>query len=355
MATRHKPLRSHQPSRRRRTVSPPLAASPDSNTGSVTEVEEDEVAFAIEDDPLMLRRQPQPLQQRSNDIKGKARAATRGSSLSPNIANGSPPLAGRYHRIGPAQQMPGASPRRERLLPRESTSSVVASVPDGESIAVYRNPTSHRRNDACPSAAAASPPLDPDIHSLPSSSSSESFRLQHRAKMEKKDGRVPSWADVPSSSLKPSELAAAMKATPAGRPLVSDISDTAKLEVELDRERARLRRQQQEIEELMSRSKHLSQENKALQQEIAKAKAKAEEAQTDAEASSAQAVNGPTRVDSDGEEDDHCCSICQDIYVGASSIVPCGHSFCGQCIWEYIQVVNVGLTRSPFSFPVSRD
>ncbi|CED85126.1 Zinc finger, RING-type, conserved site [Phaffia rhodozyma] len=40
------------------------------------------------------------------------------------------------------------------------------------------------------------------------------------------------------------------------------------------------------------------------------------------------------------EEDDWCCSICQDILVGASVLGACGHEYCGKCIWEYIKAGN---------------
>ncbi|KAL7410097.1 hypothetical protein BDY24DRAFT_186749 [Mrakia frigida] len=39
-------------------------------------------------------------------------------------------------------------------------------------------------------------------------------------------------------------------------------------------------------------------------------------------------------------EEDFECSICQDLTVGTSSIVPCGHSFCGGCIWDYLKAGN---------------
>ncbi len=50
---------------------------------------------------------------------------------------------------------------------------------------------------------------------------------------------------------------------------------------------------------------------------------------------SAAGVAGPSMLRK--LEDDFECVICRDLLVGAHTLVPCGHVFCGHCLMGWLQ------------------
>ncbi|KAJ7770788.1 hypothetical protein DFH07DRAFT_735143, partial [Mycena maculata] len=38
-----------------------------------------------------------------------------------------------------------------------------------------------------------------------------------------------------------------------------------------------------------------------------------------------------------GFEEELACPICCDIFAATHLLNPCGHSFCGECVWQWIQ------------------